>query len=190
MKENIEQFLARGGRIRAYHYKQQLLEKQTLQERKLARELTNQDIIFKPQFIYHFKESFCIMDFYLPESRLCVEIDGYHHQYDPKQKQYDTRRDRTLQKVGVKTLRFPNRLIDQRANGIAYLIKKIAIKRFVTGEDQGKELKERPVITLIRKAEKSSESEKDKSLTNAHQWRSDLPVSGNKTRGNGQNRAY
>jgi len=104
------------------------------------------------------------MDFYLPESRLCIEVDGYHHQYDPKQKHYDERRDKTLRKVGVKTLRFSNRLINQRANGIAYLIKKIAKKRFVTGEDQGEILTEKkPVATLIRRAKKPSESGKDKS---------------------------
>ena len=164
-RETISEYLKRGGKVKTARYsKEKLLEKQTPQERNLARALENQGIVFKPQFIYHFKESFYIMDFYLPESRLCIEVDGYHHQYDPKQKHYDERRDKTLRKVGVKTLRFSNRLIDQRANGIAYLIKKIAIKRFVTGEDQGETLTEKkPVATLIRRAKKPSESEKDKS---------------------------
>ncbi|MCB9230109.1 MAG: DUF559 domain-containing protein [Bacteroidia bacterium] len=53
-----------------------------------------------------------ILDFYCAEKRLCLEIDGKHHQ---TQLVYDAIRDQTLQERGIFTLRIPNEeVIDLR----------------------------------------------------------------------------
>jgi very-short-patch-repair endonuclease len=48
-----------------------------------------------------------ILDFYLPEYKLCVEIDGKGHAA-AFQRQYDAIRDSCLAKRGIRTIRFTN----------------------------------------------------------------------------------
>lgn len=47
----------------------------------------------------------CIMDFYHEASKLCVEVDGKYHE---RRKWKDARRDRQMQSLGIRTLRFRN----------------------------------------------------------------------------------
>jgi very-short-patch-repair endonuclease len=51
-----------------------------------------------------------VVDFLCVEHRLIVELDGAPHD-DPRQKQYDARRDAELTEQGYKVLRFRNDLI-------------------------------------------------------------------------------
>ncbi len=46
-----------------------------------------------------------VLDFYSPEARLAIELDGESHQ---QQAEYDTRRDAQLANQGIRTLRFAN----------------------------------------------------------------------------------
>ncbi len=48
-----------------------------------------------------------ILDFYLPEFKLCIEIDGKSHN-NKFQQQYDEVRSSLLAKKGIKTIRFTN----------------------------------------------------------------------------------
>ena len=51
-----------------------------------------------------------VLDFYCPNSLICVEIDGEYHDYE-KQQIYDTTRDFNLERLGIKTFRVPNRIV-------------------------------------------------------------------------------
>ncbi|MBL4753114.1 MAG: endonuclease domain-containing protein [Flavobacteriales bacterium] len=48
-----------------------------------------------------------ILDFYCPQSKLCVELDGAHH-FTPESQRYDERRSRCLEKFGIRVIRFEN----------------------------------------------------------------------------------
>ncbi len=49
-----------------------------------------------------------IVDFYCPTERLVIELDGASHD-DPALADYDTRRQRHLEVLGLRVLRFGNR---------------------------------------------------------------------------------
>ena len=51
-----------------------------------------------------------IVDFYCPEERLIIELDGQIHN-DPIQSLYDADRSRYLEDLGNRILRFENKLI-------------------------------------------------------------------------------
>lgn len=51
-----------------------------------------------------------ILDFYLPEYKLCIEIDGKSHN-NKFQRQYDEVRASLLGKKGIKTIRFTNEMV-------------------------------------------------------------------------------
>jgi very-short-patch-repair endonuclease len=47
------------------------------------------------------------LDFFCEEARLNIEVDGGHHGF-PEQRQHDLEREKFLQTLGIKTLRFWN----------------------------------------------------------------------------------
>ena len=51
-----------------------------------------------------------ILDFYCPELRLAIEVDGAHHA-DDYASEGDFFRDRSLERVGITVLRIPNELL-------------------------------------------------------------------------------
>lgn len=51
---------------------------------------------------------FYILDFYLPELKICIELDGIHHYNDPKQLSHDKERDIALKTKGIDTIRLSN----------------------------------------------------------------------------------
>ena len=60
-----------------------------------------------------------VLDFYCPELRLCVELDGSSHDY---KYEYDEQRTEFLQKQGIRVLRFRN---DQVWQGIYSVVDEI-----------------------------------------------------------------
>jgi very-short-patch-repair endonuclease len=62
-----------------------------------------------------------ILDFYCPECRLAVELDGQAHCYSPRS-EYDYRRTEYLQKLNIRVLRFENRLVFENPGGVLRLI--------------------------------------------------------------------
>ena len=60
-----------------------------------------------------------VLDFYCPELRLCVELDGSSHDY---KYEYDEQRTKFLQKQGIRVLRFRN---DQVWQGIDSVVDEI-----------------------------------------------------------------
>ena len=64
-----------------------------------------------------------IADFYCHQARLVIEIDGSQH-YTTEGKYYDKIRTETLEKYGLYVMRFSNRDIEDRFDGVCYMIDK------------------------------------------------------------------
>ena len=56
-----------------------------------------------------------VLDFYCPELRLCVELDGSSHDY---KYEYDEQRTEFLQKQGIRVLRFRNEQVWQGIDSV------------------------------------------------------------------------
>jgi very-short-patch-repair endonuclease len=59
-----------------------------------------------------------VLDFYCPEMRLCIELDGEQHGYD-REIVRDMRRTEHLNRNGVEVLRFWNDEVKENLNGVA-----------------------------------------------------------------------
>jgi very-short-patch-repair endonuclease len=68
-----------------------------------------------------------ILDFYSPECRLCIELDGNTHYADELSRCKDFLRDAFLKKNNIKVLRFLNTDIKEGLDGVMDKIKE-AIK--------------------------------------------------------------
>jgi len=62
-----------------------------------------------------------IIDFYCPEERMAIEIDGDSHEKN-ETKQYDVSRTEFLESIGIRVLRFKN---EEVLNNIECVIKEI-----------------------------------------------------------------
>jgi len=67
-----------------------------------------------------------IVDIYLPDFRLVIEVDGVKHE---ETKKYDTARTRHLQKTGIKVLRFTNKEIFKELTKVNIKIRREMWKR-------------------------------------------------------------
>ena len=64
-----------------------------------------------------------ILDFYCPEARLCIELDGASH-FTPNGEYNDEHRTESLwQKHGIRTLRFENKLVFEQPENILETIR-------------------------------------------------------------------
>jgi len=54
-----------------------------------------------------------IVDFYIPEKRIAIEIDGGQH-YSNTGKQYDEKRTAFMNEFGIRVLRFSNTEVKQQ----------------------------------------------------------------------------
>lgn len=80
-----------------------------MKEKKLAQILDKYNIKYIFQKGFYVNYDLYIVDFYLPDSRICIEIDGIHHRYSKKQRLLDGLKERTISKTyGIKFLRFNN----------------------------------------------------------------------------------
>ncbi len=64
------------------------------------------------QYPIHTKNTFYIVDFYLPKQGLVIEVDGEYHN-DKKQKVKDSHRTKDLNKLGFKVLRVNNQTVKE-----------------------------------------------------------------------------
>lgn len=58
-----------------------------------------------------------IVDFYCPERKLVIELDGASH-FSEEARQYDAKRDAYIQELGIRVLRFNNIDIMQNLEGV------------------------------------------------------------------------
>ena len=104
--------------------------------RKLRREMTSQEKrlwydylgsypvkIYRQRIIDNF-----IADFYCHKAKLVIEIDGAQH-YTDKGKTHDKLRTEVLEKYGLAVIRFTNRDIDEKFEGVCSAIDKIINER-------------------------------------------------------------
>ena len=59
-----------------------------------------------------------IVDFYIPSSKVVIEIDGSQH-YEPESRAADIERDKRLSEWGITVLRYTNFDIKKRFEGVA-----------------------------------------------------------------------
>ena len=99
-------------------FAQALRKNMTPQEKKLWNfYLKNLPVIVKRQRII---EGY-IADFYIPSSKLVIEIDGSQH-FEEDAYEYDRIRDEKMQSLGLTVLRFTNRDIDENIRGVYFEI--------------------------------------------------------------------
>ena len=58
-----------------------------------------------------------IVDFYCEKARLAIEVDGSQH-YEPLEREKDERRTKNIEAFGVKVVRFTNKDIHERFDGV------------------------------------------------------------------------
>jgi len=63
------------------------------------------------------------LDFYFPQENLCFEIDGIHHR-TPVRVIRDKRRDESMMRYGIRTLRIDTDLLEKRGNLVLSLVLK------------------------------------------------------------------
>ncbi len=64
-----------------------------------------------------------VLDFYCPEAKLAIELDGASHDSE-EARMYDHDRDRYLQQFGIRILRFKNNEIYDNIDGVIETIKR------------------------------------------------------------------
>ena len=78
---------------------------QTPAEATLWQALRNRNLKFK--FRRQHPIDRFIVDFYCPQAKLCIEVDGATH-LEPAQAEYDAARTAFLEEIGYKVVRFTN----------------------------------------------------------------------------------
>ena len=66
-----------------------------------------------------------VIDFYCPRAKLAIELDGIAHDCEPAQ-QHDEKRDRFLNDVGIRVLRFLNEDVMENLEGVLAVIEREA----------------------------------------------------------------
>ena len=79
--------------------------------------------IYKQRIIDDF-----VADFYCHQARLVIELDGSQH-YTVKGKIHDEERTEIFEKYGLAVLRFSNKEIDEKFEGVCYVIDKTIKER-------------------------------------------------------------
>ena len=69
-----------------------------------------------------------IADFYCDKAKLVIEIDGAQH-YTPEGRAYDEARTEFLEQYGLSVVRFSNSDIDDKFEGVCYIIEKTIKER-------------------------------------------------------------
>ncbi len=95
----------------------ELRQPQTPAERRLWAKLRDQQIGLK--FRRQHSIGRFIVDFYCPECRLAIEIDGETH---AEQTEYDAARTAWLAEQGYRVIRFLNEDIDHRLEGVLEVV--------------------------------------------------------------------
>jgi very-short-patch-repair endonuclease len=95
----------------SYWYR--LYTKQTKQERLVEKKLCKLGVRYRTQHIVLAAKA--ILDFYLPDYNLCIEIDDASHLRKQKKDQERTKR---LTGLGIKVIRFTNDEVDNNVNSV------------------------------------------------------------------------
>lgn len=97
----------RAKYILANKYRRELVKNQTNPEKVFQYILDQLGVKYKFQFIVYPEKSFFILDFFIPEYNLIIEVDGKHH-YTQEGLTKDSERDNLLVAMGYTVKRFKN----------------------------------------------------------------------------------
>ena len=127
------------------HHEDQHFSSNRTEQKHLRRELRNKGTSAEAMLWYHLKErkiegmrwrrQFSVgpyfLDFYCPQLRLCIELDGAPH-YTLEGSEHDEHRDEwLLQEKGIRTIRFENIDIFKRQDEVVEHIRE-ATKEILT----------------------------------------------------------
>jgi very-short-patch-repair endonuclease len=111
----------------ARNFARQLRQKSTFAEKRLWRLLRDRRFNgFKFRRQYPCGKYF--LDFYCPEARLAIELDGGEHGF-PERRQKDAVRDEFLKANGIKVLRFWNRYLLAELRSVRFEIWRALMER-------------------------------------------------------------
>lgn len=102
--------------------RKRLRSESTLPEQRLWSKLRGRQITGY-RFRRQFGVSDFILDFYCPELKLAIEIDGDSHAGEEAEK-YDRKRECYLQQLGIRCLRFTNREVMTDVYGVVEYIRR------------------------------------------------------------------
>ena len=83
---------------------------------------------YQPRFTRQRIVGSYILDIYCGKAKLAVELDGSQH-YEPKTMDYDIRRTKFLESLGILVLRFSNIDVDKNFEGVCIEIDKLVRSR-------------------------------------------------------------
>ena len=111
--------------------RQQLRRDSTSCERILWRKLSKKQI---DGFRFRRQHGFDIyvMDFYCPQAKLCIEVDGEVHDSLEKRKK-DAERTAFLNQCGIKVVRFKNEEIENNIDDVVHKIRLALLSRVESG---------------------------------------------------------
>ena len=101
--------------------RKELRKRQTNAEELLWQCLRNKQLN-NLKFFRQYSVGSYILDFYCPQKRLAIELDGGHHA-EPKNKAYDEIRSKHLKEMGIEVLRFWNNKVKEDLDGVVEKIK-------------------------------------------------------------------
>jgi very-short-patch-repair endonuclease len=102
--------------------KRQLLRKQMLFAEKVIWERLRARQVVECKFRRQYSIDRFVVDFYAPELKLAIEIDGASH-LGEQAEAYDTQRQTYLEAQGTQFLRFTNHQIEEELDDVIALIK-------------------------------------------------------------------
>jgi very-short-patch-repair endonuclease len=106
--EKVRPPVSEGLKKLATRLSKQNIDKHIPYEDKVLDVFNKLKIYVKPQEpLYYGNNKFYIMDFYVAECRLCIEIDGEYHDTE-EQIAYDAKRTKTINNKGINLVRFKN----------------------------------------------------------------------------------
>jgi very-short-patch-repair endonuclease len=89
-------------------FREENLKKSTPAERAAKKVLRSLKVRFVPQQVVHYdRGKFYILDIYIPNQKLAIEIDGGYHTTEEQQKKDELRTSR-LNKMGIEVVRYTN----------------------------------------------------------------------------------
>ena len=91
-----------------------------LAEQLLWNEIRNKKLGYK--FRRQYSIGKFIVDFYSPEVKLVIEVDGDSHFYHSNSQELDTKRQGYIELLGLKVIRFTNYEIYQNLRGVVMVI--------------------------------------------------------------------
>ncbi len=114
--------------LRTKQFRRKLRKESTKEERKIWNIVRNRNIL-NLKFFRQYSIGKYILDFYCPQIKLCLEIDG--GQYNrPADRSHDENRANYLGSLGVTILRFWNNEVNCSIEGVYLKIYQVASVKF------------------------------------------------------------